>query len=306
MSEHITHIAVYEDTYRIIQHAEDLDEAFKTSVKNFPDIGLMCSASRGNHLFAVPFLEDTRDKWDTRKDGDGTEEKIAAALGWLSHRAIDLQVKPNYLRDDELKDPRFSEQENQIYYDAITFRKVYNSGKAKSLSPYVYLSQAVLEENMQSHPGAEFLHISYLEPSFFQLIQQNMIGMRKFNQEATTPEDWLKAFPDQYQDPSENLRIYIEAYTHPDPQKMKRYSEALNFYNEEDELIRYVREIQYTGKSDISLEEAYKKAESQSHYAQGLRRSYYFMRMANDFFNKNMEKSKLYDELGIFTESHRR
>jgi len=306
MSEHITHIAVYEDTFRLIQHYDQFPEAFRVSLKNYPDVGLMCSAARGNHLFAVPFLEETREKWNTRKKGDGTEEKIAASLGWLSHRAIDLQVKPMYLQDDEIDDPRFCETEHQIYYDAITFEKVYGSGKYASVSPYVDLSDAVLRYQMNTHPAAELIHVAHLEPAVVSLIQQNLMHMRQFNATSKTPDEWLDAFPDHYQDPSEDLETYIEAFTNPDPKKMEKYVYGPNFYDEEDELISLVRDLQHLGKTDIPLQDALDKAENQSHYAQGLRRSYQFISTAADFFNKKIDKGLTYDRVEIFTKSHRK
>jgi len=51
MSEHLTHIAIYDDTYRLVLHSKDFHEAFKTSLRNHPDVGLLCSASRGQSPF---------------------------------------------------------------------------------------------------------------------------------------------------------------------------------------------------------------------------------------------------------------
>lgn len=305
MSEHITHIAIYEDTARLILHAKDLHEAFKTSIKNHPDVGLMSSGSRGNHLFAIPFIEAVRDKWKERKPGDGTEEKLAAAIGWLSHRGIDLQVKPNYIKDEDIQDPRFSSYENQIYYDAVTLDKVYNRGKASSISPNVYFSDATLADSMRTHPAADLLHVDPAESMMCALVQQNLLAMRQFNNTSKTPEAWLDAFPEHYQDLSENLATYIEAFTHPDPVKMEKYIFSANSYNKEDELIRLVRDLQHQGKSNISLEKALDKAEKQSHYAQGLRRSFNFIQSANAFFEKKIEKNVVYDQVEIFHEPHR-
>jgi hypothetical protein len=51
MSEHLTHIAVYEDCARLAIHSKWINEAFINSLKDHPDIGLLASASRGNHLY---------------------------------------------------------------------------------------------------------------------------------------------------------------------------------------------------------------------------------------------------------------
>lgn len=305
MAEHITHIAIYDDTARLILHADGFHEAFKTSLSNHPDVGLLCSGSRGNHLFAIPFIEEVRDKWKNRKSGDGTEEKLAAAIGWLSHRAMDLQVKPMYLKIDKIREPRFSETENEIYHDAVTFDKVYKRGKAASFSPDVYLSEATFSDNMEGHAGAEMLHVAQVEPLMCALVQQNLTAMRQFNTTAQSPDEWLEQFPNHYQKLGENLQTYIEAFQRPDPVKMEKYIYSVNYYNEEDELIRMARDLQEGREPTVKLEEALEKAEQQSHYAQGLRRSMLFARAANDFFLKKTDKEKTYDLVEIFHKPHR-
>ena len=305
MSEHLTHIGIYDDTYRLVQQADDLHEAFKTSLRNHPDIGLLCSASRGNHLFAIPFLEEVRDQWSSHKSGDGVEEKIAASIGWLSHRAIDLQVKPMYLKIDKIQEARYSETENEIYHDAVTFDKVYRRGRDASVSPEVYLSEAILADHMQGHPAADLLYVAQLEPAMCGMVQQNLLLLHQFNETAQSPDEWLDKFPDHYQKLGENLHTYIEAFQRPDPAKMEKYIHSVNYYNEEDELIRLVRELQHAGKSSISLDDALAKAENQSHYAQGLRRSIQFVRSANAFFEKKIDKDTAYDQVEIFYEPHR-
>lgn len=305
MSEHLTHIAIFEDTYRLLQHDRRFIDDFKTSLRNHPDVGLMCSASRGNHLFAIPYLEDVKGRWQARGQEELVEEKIAAAIGWLSHRAIDLQVKPNYLKIDEISDPRFSETENEIYHDAVIFDKVYEGGRVQSLSPYVFLSDAVLQKDMAGHVAATLLHINESEPLFCALTQAGLLGLRRFNQESESPEAWLEALPQHYQKLGEDLETYADAYQRPDPVKMEKYIYGPNVYDEDDEIIRLARGLRSGDIPDISLQTALEKAESQSHYAQGLRRSLQFMMAAQEFYLDQIDKSTAYDRVEIFYEPHR-
>lgn len=305
MSEHITHIAIYEDTCRLINHSKEFHEAFGISLGNKPDAGLMASGSRGNHLHAVPFLEQTRDHWTKRKPGDGTEEKIAAAIGWLSHRAIDLIVKSIQLKDDEISNVAISKDENDIYQDAVTFARVYGSGDKSSISPKVHLSKATLALGMESHAGAQLIHADCVEAIMVAMVQQNLMSYHQFHTSVSNPEVWLNEYPNHYQKLSEDLNTYIEAFIHPDPVKMKVYIEDFNFYNEEDDLIRFVRQLQENGATKINLQEALDKAETQSQYAKGLRKSYFFNKWASDFFQKKMDKNTLYDKLENFHEPFR-
>ncbi len=305
MSEHITHVAIYDDTVRLVSNSKEFHEAFNTSLQNQFDAGMMATGARGNHLHAIPFLEQTRDIWHQRKKGDGTEEKIAAALAWLAHRAIDFQVKANQLSYDDIKDPRFSKDEQDIYQDVVTFDKVYKNGKKKPLSPNMYISESTLTRNMNNHPASGLVHVDAVESLFCSLIQQNLNAYHTFHRNSDSIEDWLEEFPNHYQKISENLETYIEAHNDPDPKKMEKYITGENFYNEKDELIRLVREIQDNGKTEIPLDDALDKAKNQSHYAQGLLRSYRFLKAANDFFTKKISKDAVYDFLEIFPAAHR-
>ncbi|NMM47555.1 hypothetical protein [Marinigracilibium pacificum] len=302
MSEHITHIAVFEDTTRFINQM-NVSKDFQLAVKKAPDAGLISSGARGNHLFAIPIIEEAKSRKDNLSEDDF--KKLAAAIGWLSHRAIDLQVKPNYLKSAEIKNPHFSTYEHQIYCDAVTFDEVYDSGSRPSISSNVAFSKATLEKDMQSHPGTKLLYQPLLEEILCRQTQHEMLAIRAFNRTSASIDDWLDDFPENYQKLSENLEVYIEAYQNPDPEKTKRYIKDWNFYNEKDELIQFVRDIQLSGKTKIDLDKAVKLAEEQSHYAQGLSRSYRFISAANEFYNDKIDKNEVYDRVEIFNESHR-
>ena len=303
MSEHLTHIAIFEDTARLVAHAAAFEQAFKASLWDYPDAGLIASGSRGNHLFAIPLLESVRDSWQA--DWPTAGPRISAAIGWLSHRAIDLQVKPHHLKPEEITAVRYSKTEEQIYHDAVTFDQVYQRGRMPSASPYVYLSEATLAPQMRGHPGAALLHVAQTEPLICALVQQQLLALREFHETAATPEAWLDQFPDHYQDLSEDLETYIEAFTQPDPLKMQTYIDGPNVYDPADPLIRLVRDLQHRGQTGIDLDAALAAAETQSHYAQGLRRSYRFVRAAQDFFLKKISKDAVYDQVEIFHPPHR-
>lgn len=302
MSEHLTHIAVCEDSIRLILHSDEIHEDIKRSLRTFPDIALFSSSSRGNHLFAVPFIEKVRDEGPF----EHSDEILASGIGWLTHRAIDLQVKPlepSYY--ENINDPHFSKDEADAYQDAVTFKKVFGGGNKRSLSPHIQFSEDILTYGMDDHPGSRLLHTYYVEPHVVSLIKQNLMALHKFNAESPNLEEWLEKFSDSYQQSTEDLRVYIEAFTEPDPKKMEVYIYAVNFYNDNDDIIRLVRSLQDQGETDLSLHEALQKAEDQSHYAQGLAKSYKYLKNASDFYENKISKDALYDAVENFNENHR-
>lgn len=302
MSEHLTHIAVCEDNIRLILYSDDINNDFKNSLKNHPDIAVICSAARGNHFYAVPFIEKVRNEGITAAYSN---ELLASAIGWLSHRGADRQMKPLTPDDMKITNPKFSRDENQIYQDAVTFDKVYGGGERKSLSPYVHLSKATLGYRMNSNVGSNLLHAPETEEHFITLIQKNLLELHKFNGESQSFEQWLDQFPDSYQNLSENLNTYIEAFSNPDSEKMENYIYSVNYYDENDDIIRLARAIHEDRSVTIELEDALSKVDQQSQYAQALAKSFKFVKKASEFYENKIDKPTLYDFIENYNESHR-
>ena len=299
MSEHITHIAVYEDCSRMILNSKRFCEAFRTCIKNQYDSGMITSGSRGNHLWAVPIFEKYREGWDQGKQDKEIQEQIAGAIGWLTHRASDLQMKPLW-RAMVKKDPSFNDSEMQIYHDAVTVKEVYEGGKRSTESPYELITPSTLEKGMVSHSASDSVNVSQVETLLAYMWQREFVELHQFNADKEDADAYVDNFIDNHQPFTEDLRIYFEAFQKPDPQKMEEYIYSFNHYDPEDEIIQYVRGLQRNLPYEhIDLEMAVKKAENQSQYAQALRKGYVFLTSANDFFTGILEKDKLYDVLDI-------
>ena len=201
-------------------------------------------------------------------------------------------MKSRQLDESTIAGPRFSKDEQDIYQDAVTFDKVYQGGKNKSVSPKVYLSEATLSPHMDKHPAAHLLHVNYVESLAVSMVQQNLMAYHTLHRKSDTLESWLEEFPNHYQKLSENLETYIEAFQNADPKKMQAYIEDLNFYNEEDEIIRLARDLQNHGTTSLSLKEAVEQSEQQSSYAVGLGNSYRNIKAASDFLLAKWTKTQ--------------
>jgi hypothetical protein len=306
MSEHITHIAVFEDSCTLLELEPRFHESFGISVKKFPDSGLFGSATRGNHLHAMPILNRVRGIWGRHSDDD--LKQLAFALGWVTHRAADLQMKPLFeiTKKQEGQTP-YKEVEHEIYQDAFTFRYVYEEGKRKSMSPLVRIMQATLQTGMKSHPGAALVDADRTEFAVGGMIHSDLLELHSFlDASGKDLNRWLDTFFDRRQRLYEDLRVYIGAYENPDPAKMEWFITRQNFYNPEDDLLRLVRAKQ-KGEAlpSVSLETAVERGKSQSQYTGALALSYQFLRTANDFFQGKITASAAYDALEIFPEEHR-
>ncbi len=308
MSEHITHVAVYEDSVRLIKaDRENFPPIFTQSVEACHDSGLFCSGSRGNHLYAIPILE----KYKGRKPesfNKREKEQIAGALGWLTHRASDLQMKPIFDIIEKREHPVFHDNECQMYHDAIMFKQVYQGGILSSESTYEKFSPGTLAHGMKGNPAADYVNVPLTENVFTHYFLSEMAGLQHFVNDVIDDVDQYCDFLIQSsQNLYEDLRIYIDAFQSPDYHKLVDYIHNYNVYDEEDALIKIVRDIQLNNKypSAAQLQEALATADQQSQYAQALKKGHDYLSGAGRFYNDEISKSAVYDIVENFNEEHR-
>lgn len=299
MSEHLTHIAVYEDCARLILNTDKFCEAFRTCIRNQYDSGLTTSGTRGNHLYAVPILAAYKDQWEQAAGDASVQQQMAGAIGWITHRAADLQMKPTWRAKVE-EDPDFPDSEMQIYHDSVTFREVYAGGDLSTGSVNEQLSRHTLEKGMASHPAAKLLDVSRVEELVTYLYQKEFVELHSFHDSREDIHQWLNDFIEYHQEYTEDLRRYIEAFQQPDPAKMESYVYGINYYNPEDPLLRWVRGVQKGADvSSIDLDRALELAASQSQYAQAVRKGFIFTHAASEYFMDRLDKEIMYDTLEL-------
>lgn len=302
MSEHITHVAIFEDCNRLLQISKnDFPEPFSYCLNQQYDSGILCSGTRGNHTYAVPIVE----KFKGTKKNDLSEEglqQLAGALGWVSHRAADSTLNPLADQIDGLKNPMFNGQDLKLYYEVITMKKVYASGEKTTGSPFEFYSPATLSENMHANPAAKLVNIQPFETLYTNYFLREFLSLMSFTQ-VSAPENldtYLDDLTQHAQYFQENLSLYTEAYERPDPLKLQEFDYHLNFYNENDKMIQLVRMLQNGTKcSEKELESALLTTESNCKYAQALKLNYEFWLYLGDFYDGKIERTTLEEKLGL-------
>ncbi len=295
MSEHITHIAVYEDSVRIIKAAETrFNPAFIDALNSAYDSGMVCCGSRGNHIYAVPIIEKNRELYGTSRYGKKEMEQIAGAIGWLLHRASDLEMKPMFKKITELENPILQEEECEMYHDAVTFKNVYQGGKSNTKSAYEYFDESLLAHQMETNEASKHVEMDHFEYLMTHNFVSQWVGLCMFTKQMDDVNQFAEKLVDYSQDLYEDLRVYIRAFNNPEPYKIQGYINNFNIYDENDALIRFVRYVQENEKPhpDINLDEALKKVENQSHYAKALKRGYEYVGALSDFFDKKISKEE--------------
>ncbi len=290
MSEHITHVAVYEDTVRLVKHFTLLNDVFRNALNSQYDSGMICSGSRGNHLYAVPILEKFRKKVKARKLL--TEEdnmKIAGALGWITHRASDLTVKPLFRAVEAENKPQYDGQVYSIYHDVTSYKNVYNNGKRDNLSPFEYFSTALMKKNLAPLQASEAFYMDKLEQimSFYWVKEFVNLHTSATDVNTELSDENIQKLFQSMQEFTEVWTDYIDAFNNPKNNRIEKYLTKPDFYDSDDIIIKVARAYQENRKTDITYKTAMNKENNASHYAKILQKSIRFLNSADRFFTSS-------------------
>lgn len=279
MSENITHTAVTDDCTRLALYSPSICDPFQEVLSEHLEIARMGGVTRSGGKFVIPLLTRYREAWSEAGDKHLLEQKLAFVLGWLCHRAADLQMKPIF----RAVDGECAEEPTDcsVYHDVFLFRKVYGSGHGE---PYV--------------PDILSLDLDEMETVLRGLWQRALIGLHTFIPDQEDIEGWLERLFKTRQQFYVDLDRYARAFTHPDPDKVSRFLDGVNFYDDQDALIRLARSIQAgVTETEIDWQAALDAAATQSQYAQALRRGYLYLQAASDYFEKQIDEAAFADAL---------
>lgn len=306
MSEHITHVAICDDCIRLALHSPKICQPFKQVLNDHIDLARMGSFTRGGDRVTVQVLDYCRQRWPKRQPGNMVEEKLAFALGWRGHNAADRQFKPVYRQvepeyyakadaaagggDPDMDAP----SDSRIYHDTIVFNEVFRGGRDKPFSPHL------LEYRLQSHPAARGLAIEHLEDLLGGLLQRSLFELQSLPAGEGNARKRLAVSPRRYQPFTVDVHRMSRAFYSPDAEKLRRFTIENDFYDRVNPIIVLARSIQ-RGAPDqrINLDQALQAAESQSGYAQAVRKGYLYLLASSEYFERRIGDEELRERLDL-------
>lgn len=298
MSEHITHVAVFEDSTRIGLSTGRLPKAFHLVLDKYWDLARFSSATRSGDRHSIPLLKFLKEKWPARKPGDFVEEKLAFLLGWRTHQAADRRFKPVYR---QLQPEHYAKEANpdtsapsdvSVLHDAVVYREVYGNGEYPPYPP------GLLEDRMASFAGSKALDASATLDLFGSVFQRSLLELHPANQ---TPETAPKAFQKFYVD----IQRYSEKWAAADPRETLNYIYGPNFYDPGDPLIQLARALQRKlPPPPVAFDQAYEAAKNGSQYAQSVRISKLLPPNAGEEASSAPKRRKLMLKLDLDMKRH--
>jgi hypothetical protein len=296
MSEHITHVAVFEDCMRLALRSNEIAEPLKISLRNYPGLARFTSIARGGDGLAIELIRNCRERWETRRPGDFVEETLSYVIGWRCHNAADRHFKPIYrvVEAERYEGERGGDidmagpGESRIYHDIVVFREVYQCGAEPGWPA------ALLDYRMESHPASDAVSPLVLEDLLGGLLQSTLLETQSFLGKTGDVDAWFDELLDSYQPFTVDLKRYAEAYYSPELEEMRRFIIENNFYDRSDPLIQLARSIQL-GSPDTSIDlgRAVEAAANQSQYAQAVRKAYNHLVASSEYFLHRIDEKQL-------------
>jgi hypothetical protein len=190
------------------------------------------AVTRGSEAFAGPLVAGLRERKDSPETGDA--EKLAFVLGTMTHRAADRMMKP--ILKSQTADGEYAPIEISVYHDIFLFDRLYGRGAKEPYTPDA-LSPVV------SFPAFSESEAKAFEEYFRVLFQRALLAAHTFKPDQSDPEVWLARLFDWLQEFDVDLERYHRALVEPDAELARRAIADVNFYADEDPIIRLLEDL---------------------------------------------------------------
>lgn len=271
MSEHITHVAICDDTRRVALQLDDLPAEFVRAWSQQIDASRMGGVTRQADNWSAQVIHDLRVD-PSQPDHD---RKLAFILGALTHRSIDRHMKPVFTFFKQAIDARSEAgravNECTIYCDLLILREVFATDDTFS----AHLFDGKLAAG--ARPLQEVIRA---------MLQRTLIQMHTFKPAAGDVHGWMSSLFAGMQDFKLRLELYDQAAAHPDPAKWQRYLIDTHFYSATDPLIHCARMLQQgepVCASDIHAA-IVGTDQTGSRYARAMKRAIEYIRAAAELY----------------------
>lgn len=299
MSEHIVHVAVYEDCLNLMGASAEISDDFKRVAAEFRDFGELGSTTVSGDQFSFKLLKEYRERWAERKPEDHLEYKLAFVFGWVSHRAADREMKPVW-RLGPIKELAAKQglkpTECSIYHEGFMFREYYLNDPIFGLA---------VDPKRLADESAEFKARSQrLVTLMRSLVKRNLIETHTLKPDYDDVDGWFDRLRERQQTFHVSIDRYAEAALRPDPEKVRLYLTEVNFFDERDPVIVLCKKLRQSGTdaaaAGIGAEVAAAvRAPNASHYAKAVALGYSYLKAASDYYAGTIDFETLTDKLDI-------
>jgi hypothetical protein len=292
MSDHIGHLGICDDTFRLANIHSGIHPVFKEAMIQHRDVAHMGSVTRSADRWSAEIIVHARDN-----AGDSLAlKKLVFVLGSLTHRAADRLTKPitNCWRGQpDSGGEGDAANESKIMQDIFVFKEVYGEGTGLLAAPFTPAALA-LAGNEAEAKAEEYFRV---------MLRRALISMHTIAPDPDNIQSWLTSFLERLQGYPKSLRQYARLAAEWDSEKVNRYLIQKNFYCRQDELILCARDVQRGSTvSDGRLRRALQMTgQQQSRYARALAKAIEYLLAAGELYSGQIavEEAKRRFDVGV-------
>lgn len=249
MSDLLTHWAVFDDCRRLAQHDPRTEPLFARLLDGERDAARLGALTRGGSRWVPAILARARERWSGTPEDPLLAQKLAFALGGVTHFAADAVLKPlmsaragadwntthrlmqgRAVSADTRRDPD-AIREISAYYDVHVFREVYLSGEEEPFSAFLLAANGTA-------PGQA------LEAFARALFQRALLSAHTLDPDRDDVDGWLDRLFARVQPLYVDIDRYVRVFERPDPEMARRFGVEDAFYRADDPLVRLARAAQ--------------------------------------------------------------
>jgi hypothetical protein len=285
MSEHVGHVALFDDVRRLALDDGLLPDALERCLCEHHREGRFGTISSKNHRYMLPMAEDYDDA--TLADDESARRRMAYALGWAVHRAADRYFKPVYPHLDA------DENEPRMFHDLASFERRYvdDDGVREPFAP------GFLQRGMDDHPASGAVPVERVESALGARTLADLLGLHVAVRRGAG-RDRIEAAVDRvhhrYKD-----HARFEAT---DPAKVERFLAETAFYDPSDPLIDLADAVRDGDGTPRSLSAA-RGADNRSQYAQAVALGLDFLVAVADHYEHDRTREETTDRLRMWVGS---
>lgn len=270
MSEHIVHTVLLQDSLALLGRLHTLSPEIKQILDTYSNFAYRGCVTVSGGMFSSGLLELVKSR-----QGRLTEDDKAAfsfTLGWLSHRACDHTMKPIWKEQPFVgrgtdEDPSISPTECSVYHEGEAYRRYLSNDE-------IY-TDAIFKDKL-SELSMQGIRTEIAEKLVQGAMAANLMQIQTLSDEM----------PDQQRFEEICLRMqkfyidmdrYCLAIKKPDSNKYLAFVKSINWYDEEDAIIKTALSIRNKSGASDDLTPCVFSNYGKSYYAVALARSVYYM-----------------------------
>ncbi|MCG5053104.1 MAG: hypothetical protein KA712_09110 [Myxococcales bacterium] len=294
MSEHITHVAVFEDAARLALLSPAVHPHLKQALRSAWPVGVLGSVTRLGDQHTLPVLAPLRQGFTAPVLPARTLRLLAFTLGWRAHNAADRQWKPvyRYLQPEHYVPKQPGVSDVTIYHDVAVFKEVYAHGRRAPMTPGTLAFGPSLPGPQASLPTLA------LEPLFGLMWQRELLRLQSFAGQDSVSQRFAKAksvFEPLEVDPAR----YAEAYHRPDPVRVQKYLVAPNFYDADEPLLVLLERLRQGGAAAPDALLKSRRPPPRSQYAEAVTRALVYTEACSDYLCGTIDDDVLTDRCDL-------